>query len=414
MRFVNNSKFTRVPLILYFCLAPLASAAPQTQQSPIAVPTAPFQFAFSGNVAQVPVEISDHLVLVPIRVNGARPSWFLLDTTSATSSLDDVRAVALGLLSPGSSNSSSKSLPKATLEFPDLKVSIPALALGSFGDLSSRVGRAVQGILGADVLSHFVVVIRYDRQTLQLYDPKSFQYKGAGIKLKTQILGGAPAFDAKFNIRHRGTLHGLFAIGTGQAEAMKFSPSFAAAHGFSTLEQKTILFSPLDSTGDFDDRLGRVQSLQFGKITLQDPFAIFPGPSEHSSPGTSSDVAGALGGEILDRFTLVLDYPGQLAIFEPNPHFTDPFVTDMSGLVLVATPPDYRAFGIDRVIEKSPAALAGIAVGDMLEKIDGNPASDYSLSDVRALLRQDGTEHTLTVLRSGQHLQFTLKLKPLV
>ena len=175
MRFANNGKFALLPLILYFCLASLAIAAPQTQQSPAPAPApaTPFQFAFSGNVAQVPVEISDHLVLVPIRVNGARPSWFLLDTTSPTSSLDDVRAVALGLLSPGSTGS--KSLSNAVLDFPSLKISIPSLALDSFGDLSSRVGRAIQGILGADVLSRFVVVIHYDRQTLQLYDPKSFQ-----------------------------------------------------------------------------------------------------------------------------------------------------------------------------------------------------------------------------------------------
>jgi len=395
------------------CLATSVRATPQTPRQTSA-PAVPFQFAASGNVAQAPIKVSDHLALVPVRVNGARPSWFLLDTTSPTSSLDDVRAAALGLLSPGSSSPASKSLPNASLEFPGLKVSIPTLALSSFGDLSSRVGRAVQGILGADVLSHFVVVIRYHRQTLQLYDPKSFQYKGAGVKLKTQMLGSALAIDAKFNIRRRGNLHGLFSIATGQSEAMQFSPSFAAAHRFSTLEQKMILFSPLNSPGDFDDHLGRIQSLQFGKITLRDPFAVFPGQSERPSPLASPNAAGAIGGEILDRFTLILDYPDQFAIFEPNPHLTDSFVADMSGLVLVATPPDYRAFGIDRVIEKSPAALAGIAVGDMLEKIDGNPASDYSLSDVRALLRQDGTEHTLTVLRNGQHLQFSLKLKPLV
>lgn len=418
MPFANATKsaFMLAILLVAPCLATTSvDAAPQAaQQSPSPAPAVSLQFAFSGNVAQVPIEVSDHLALVPIRVNGSRPSWFLLDTASPTSSLDDVRAVALGLLSPGSGNSTSKSLPNVALEFPSLKISIPALALGSFGDLSSRVGRAVQGVLGADVLSHFVVVIRYNRQTLQLYDPKSFQYKGAGVKLKTQILGGAPAIDAKLNIRHRGTLHGLFSIATGQAEAIQFSPSFAASHRFSTLEQKMILFSPLDSPGDFDDHLGRIQTLQFGKIILQDPLAIFPGQSERPSPLASPNAAGAVGGEILDRFTVTLDYLDQLVIFEPNPHFTDPFVADMSGLVLVATPPDYRAFGIDRVIEKSPAALAGIAVGDMLEKIDGNPASDYSLSDVRALLRQDGTEHTLTVLRNGQHLQFTLKLKPLV
>ena len=410
MRFASNGKFALLPFILYFCLASLAIAAPQTQQSP--APAAPFQFAFSGNVAQVPVEVSDHLVLVPVRVNGARPSWFLLDTTRPASSLDDVRAVALGLLPPGSAGS--KSLSNAVLDFPSLKISMPSLALDSFGDLSSRVGRAIQGILGADVLSHFVVVVSYDRQTLQLYDPKSFQYKGAGIRLKMQTLDGVPALGVKFSVRHRGTLQGLFSIATAQAEAIQFHPSFAAAHRFSELGQKMILFSPLDSPGDFDDHLGRIESVQFGKITLQDPFAIFPGKSEHASAQPFSGVAGAIGGEILDRFTLVLDYPDQSVIFEPNPHFSDLFVADMSGLVLVATPPDFRAFGVARVIEKSPAELAGIAVGDMLEKIDGNPASDYSLNDVRALLRQDGTEHTLTVLRNGNHLQFTLKLKPLI
>ncbi|MGH9711531.1 MAG: PDZ domain-containing protein, partial [Candidatus Acidiferrales bacterium] len=376
--------------------------------------TSSLQFTFSSNVAQVPMQVSDHLALVPVRVNGARPSWFLLDTTRPTSSLDDVRAAALGLLSPGSAGSHAKSLPNTVLEFPSLKISIPSLALDSFGDLSSRAGRAVQGILGADVLSHFVVVISYDRQTLQLYDPKFFQYKGAGIRLKMQPLDGVPAVDAKLSIRHRGTLQGLFSIATGQAEAMQFYPPFAAAHKFSELGQKMILFSPLDSPGDFDDHLGRVESMQLGKIVLQDPLAIFPGKSEHASAPPSSGVAGAIGGEILDRFAIVLDYPGQSVIFEPNVHFEDLFVADMSGLVLVATPPDFRAFGVARVIEKSPAELAGIAVGDMLEKIDGNPSSDYSLNDVRALLRQDGTEHTLTVLRNGQHLQFTLKLKPLI
>ncbi|MGB7022335.1 MAG: hypothetical protein WBD73_00920, partial [Candidatus Acidiferrales bacterium] len=225
MRFANKSKFALLPFILCFCLATLASAPPQAQQSPAPAPAAPFQFAFSGNVAQVPVEVSGHLVLVPIRVNGAQPSWFLLDTTRPTSSLDDVRAVALGLLPPGSAGS--KSLSSVVLDFPSLKVSTPSLALDSLGDLSSRVGRAIQGILGADVLSHFVVVISYDRQTLQFYDPKSFQYKGAGVKLKMQTPEGVPALDVKFSLRHRGMLHGLFSIATAQAEAMQFAPSFS-------------------------------------------------------------------------------------------------------------------------------------------------------------------------------------------
>src|SRR5487761_361780 len=246
MSFANAKKpALLLALLAALCLGTNVRATTQTPGQTSA-PAASFQFAASGNVAQVPIKVSDHLALVPVRVNGARPSWFLLDTTSPTSSLDDVRAAALGLLSPGSSSPASKSLPNASLEFPDLKVSIPTLALGSFGDLSSRVGRAVQGILGADVLSHLVIVISYDRQTLQFYDPKSFQYKGAGVKLKMQTPEGVPALDVKLSLRHRGMLHGLFSIATAQAEAMQFAPSFSAAHQFSELGQKMILFSPLD------------------------------------------------------------------------------------------------------------------------------------------------------------------------
>jgi len=416
MQFANLKKSV-LPLVLLvgFYVGASASAAPQSaQQSAAPAATTSVQFALAGNVAQVPIQVSGHLALVPVRVNGARPSWFLLDTTRAVSSLDDVRAVALGLVSPGSANSNSTALPNASLGFPGLKITVPTLTLGSFDDLCSRAGRVIQGILGADVLSHFVVVINYGRQTLQLYDPKSFQYKGSGVKFQTQLAEGVPAIDGKFSVRHRGTLHGLFRIATAQPEAVRFSPSFAAAHRFSELDQKMILFSPLDSPNNFDDHLGRIQTLQFGKIAFQDPLAIFPGQSEHPSAAASSGVAGAIGGEILDRFTLILDYPEQFAILQPNPHFTDSFVADMSGLVLVASPPDFRAFGVARVIANSPAAAAGIAVGDMIEKIDGNPASEYSLSDVRAILRQDGTEHTITVLRNGQSLEFTLKLKPLV
>ncbi|HKV27700.1 MAG TPA: hypothetical protein VJN90_05450, partial [Candidatus Acidoferrales bacterium] len=341
MAFVKPIKLASLAIISCFCLAFIATPALQSRQSSGNAAGNTLHFAFSGNVAQAPIEVSDHLVLAPVRVNGARPSWFLLDTTRRTSALDDVRAVALGLLPAGSAGS--KTLTNPNLEFPGLKISVPLLRLDSLGDLSSRAGRAIQGILGADVLSHFVVVVNYGRQTLQFYDPKSFQYKGAGTKLKMQTVGGVQAVDTKLSLRHRGTLHGLFSIATAQAEAVQFYAPFAAAHKFSELGQKMILFSPLGSPEDFDDHLGRIESVQFGKITLQDALAIFPGKSEHASAFASSGVAGAIGGEILDRFTVFLDYPDQSVIFEPNRHFSDLFVADMSGLVLVATPPDFRA-----------------------------------------------------------------------
>ena len=106
--------------------------------------------------------------------------------------------------------------------------------------------------------------------------------------------------------------------------------------------------------------------------------------------------------------------PARLLYLEPNKHFPDRFVEDMSGLVLVAIPPAFHTFEVAQVIPKSPAEDAGMAAGDMIEKIDGNPISEDTLDNIRALLRQGGIQHVFTVRRNGKLVTFTFTLKPLL
>ncbi|HEV2289636.1 MAG TPA: PDZ domain-containing protein [Candidatus Acidoferrales bacterium] len=381
------------------------------QQSNAAV-----QFALGGNVAQVPVEISDDLVFLPVGINGGRPSWFLLDTSRATSSIDDIRAAALGLHVPGSGDPAGKFISNATLDFPGLRITIPSLALESFGDLSSRIGHAVDGVLGADAVGQLVVAISYDRQSVRFYDPKSFQYFASAVKLPLQLLGGVPVIEAKVSVPHRGSFHGLFSIATGQTEAIQFAPHFASSHDLRGSTERTIPFFPDTTSSDSDSagRLGRLREIQFGKITLSDPIAAFPGKSASSDTHIPSDFAGSLGGKILNRFNIYIDYPAHLLYLEPNKHFPDRFVEDMSGLVLVAIPPAFHAFEVAQVIPKSPAEDAGMAAGDMIEKIDGNPTSEGTLDDIRALLCQGAVQHVFTVRRNGKLITFTFTLKPLL
>lgn len=374
------------------------------------------QFAFSGNVAQVPAQIAATLVLVPVGVNGSQPSWFLLDTTRATSAIDDVRAVGVGLYSPSAGSPMPKSFANVTLEFPGLKISLPSLGLDSFEDFSARMGHAVQGVLGADVLSHLVVQVNYQAQSVQLYDPKAFQYGGRGLQIPLEISSGIPSITGKVTVRHRGKFSGLLAIATAQSEPLAFSPHFATAHSFSSLSERMLPLPGVDAASDTDvrDFLGRVQSLQFGKVTFDDPIAIFPTKSTPSRENLSGTFVCAVGGGILSRFTVILNYPAHLLILEANKNFPNLFSADMSGLTIVAIPPAFSKFEVAYVAPKSPAAAAGISVGDVIEKMDGNPASDYTLDDMRGLLRQDGTSHTVSLLRNGKAIEAKLELKPLI
>ena len=378
--------------------------------------TAQLQFAFGGNVAQIPAKVAAALVLVPVRVNGSQPSWFLLDTARATSAIDDVRAVAVGLYSPSSTDILPKSFSNVTLEFPGLKISLATLSLDSFGDLSARIGHAVQGVLGADVLSHVVLKIDYERQFVQFYDPSAFRYSGRGAQIPLQVSEGIPAVTGRVIVRHRGKLNGLLAIDTGQSEPVAFSRHFAAAHSFSDLTERMLPFPGADAASDTDVRefLGRVQELQFGKVTFADPIAVFPAKSAKGVGDVPAQFVCAMGGGILNRFTVILNMPGRMLILEPNKSFRDAFTADMSGLTIIAIPPAFNRFEVAQVAGKSPGFAAGVAVGDMIEKIDDRAASDYTLDDVKALLQQDGIARKLNLLRNGKTIEVTLRLRPLV
>lgn len=391
-----------------FCSAASAQEAAAPLQSAVQV-----QFSQGGNVAQIPIEQSGNLVFLPAGVNDAQPSWFLLDTARPTSAFDDIRAASQNLIPASTGNARVTSLPNAVLDFPGLKVTVPSLALVSLDDLSSRVGRAVQGILGADVLRHFVVVLDYERSTLQLCDPKSYHYSGKGEKLKWILADGVPAVSGRVEIRGRGKIDGMFRISTGEPEAIVFSASFAAAHDLASLGGTMIPFASASDPEKVEGKLGRVQSLTLGKTVIQSPLAVFPVAASASS-SASAEIVGTLGVGILNRFTLVMDYSGEFFILEPNPRLLDLFTGDMSGLGLIAIPPDYRSYEVAQVMPDSPASDSGFAVGDILVSIDGNPASDSTLDDVRALLRQEDSSHKLTVQRGGKSLDLTIKLKRLI
>jgi len=69
--------------------------------------------------------------------------------------------------------------------------------------------------------------------------------------------------------------------------------------------------------------------------------------------------AGTIGGEILTRFHLVLDYAHHRLGLTPYPGADDRFGFDGSGLAGLS-PPESRTMEITTVYDGSPAAAAGI------------------------------------------------------
>src|SRR5215831_6546150 len=150
-------------------------------------------------------------------------------------------------------------------------------------------------------------------------------------------------------------------------------------------------------------------SVVIGSITIQDPIV---GLSEARS-GSFSDpnFDGNVGSGLLKRFVVTFDYARQfmyLKRIEPIPPDVGTF--DRSGLWLNAHGDGYEVMD---VAPGSAAAQVGLAVGDLITVVDGRPATDAGLSDMRQRLRsgQPGAQVQLTVVRGSQALNITLVLR---
>jgi hypothetical protein len=152
-------------------------------------------------------------------------------------------------------------------------------------------------------------------------------------------------------------------------------------------------------------RLGRAQSLTLGRTVLTGPFATY---ALAQGRGVSGHSAGRIGGAILRRFTLAINYPARSIALVPNANFWRPLETDMSGLALVSV-----AGGVEvsRVEASSSGAEAGIRPGDRLIGIDGQGASALSLEAIRAMLMQHGATRSLSILRNGRELSLPITLR---
>ena len=175
---------------------------------------------------------------------------------------------------------------------------------------------------------------------------------------------------------------------------------------------RTLSSSGMGVGGAVETRIGRAERLELGPFRLAAPItALHPaGTGRISAPGT----AGNIGGAILSRFRVILDYSRRRVILEPNASLDDPFEADMSGLGLVVSPPDLRTVRVARVQEDSPASGAGVRAGDVIERADGRPAGEIGLPALREMLRREGREVRLTLLRGSERIEITLRTRRLI
>lgn len=400
---------------ILFSFVPTLLAAAQPAATPAPPQTLEIHFTSGQSARRIPIELAGGLIFVQARVADT-PLWFFLNTASA-SAFGQKQAQRLGLTieedatgAPQGKKPAGKKLRDLRLSLPDLTLREPVVACFDLDGLQTAVGHKVDGVLGSALIERAVVEIDYRRRTMSLHDPASYRYSGPGSAVPMELDDGKPYVPAKVALRGRAALSGQFLVDTGAESAIRLFSPFVQKYGLLGPPPQTPTPQPTPP-GDEGTIEGivRAEKLELAGSVLREPIVFLSRATDGAF--SDSEHAGSIGGEVLSRFKAILDVARRRLILEKGAHLADPFDYDASGVSLTPQGPDLTTFVVRRVLPDSPAAQAGLQVGDVLLAIDDRPAMLITLRGIRRLFRQDGKEFVLSLLRKGEFVKLRLKCK---
>jgi len=370
----------------------------------------------------IPFELLTRHILIKVRINNSAPLSFIFDTGDEDVIVDLKRARSLGLKLQGAVNVGGAGpgslrgfhVRDASLSVVGLEGTTQPVVLAlPLDDLRPRFGHDIDGIIGADFIKQFVVEVDYSARVLRLHNKDKFGYSGSGEIIPIHLnSAGHPSIPAEITVTGRPPIKGEFVIDSGSGAALALHRPFVEAEHLLGPTQKTIrLLGGGGAGGRIAGRVGRIAELRVGKFRIDNPPTLFS--QDKGGAFASSEFDGNIGGQILSKFTVFLDYGRGRIILEPNASFKDLINPASSGLKLVAEGSDYNTFRVEEMLEDSPATEAGLQPADVILSVDGHPAAELTLTTLLEILEKP-VPHRLSVRRGEQTLQITLTPRRLI
>ncbi len=376
------------------------------------------KFSAGSSARNIKIELSNYLPVVQARVNNSDPLWFIFDTGASNTVIDTKRAAALGLKATGKIVSNGSAGPaeaqrvrNVAIQFPGFEVSGLTVYTLPVDFFSGHFGIPISGVIGNDIIGRVVTEIDYAKKELSFYDAATYRLEGGGETLPVTLQDGLPMIQASFELANR-TFSGTFEIDTGSTGAIQINTPYVRRHNLLSLVKQSKKENLGGVGGMAEAMAARVESVTLGKYRLVNSIGKLSLAKQGDYSSRSYD--GLLGGPIFRRFKLVVDLSKHRITFQPNGSLNDPFEADMSGLELVADGEDLATYTIDDLEPNTPATEAGIKGGETLLAIDGRPASQFSLEEIRQMFMYDGREYDLTLKRDSETVHVKLKLRRLV
>jgi hypothetical protein len=373
-----------------------------------------FSFVSGGDSASIEFSYVNRHIYMPVRIgNSGTERLFLLDSGAGMTMIDEDLASVLGLepggTIPGAGAGGMADFRMTRIpgfntdgvQFEEQTVIIYPIA----GLTEHYSGIETGGILGYDFLSRFVTRIDFEKRMITLYRP------GSQPSVEGADTVQAPLLHKLFSVAAilDGTYEGTFLIDTGANSSVLQKP-FVDANGLLD-GRKTVDISVAGAGGEDRASVARFSSIHIGETGLDSP--VFTVPLGGRGIGAFEGISGVIGNDILERFTVWLDYGNQIVVLKPDRLSGEPFWPDLSGMQISAD--DDGAVVVRLVIPGSPAARAGIHPGDILDRIGGIECAGENIERILSLLRgENGDTLEVDLIRGREKKGAALVLEPYI
>ena len=407
-----------------------------------------FMFESGKEKSKIRFELINNLVIIPVEINNVQLS-FLLDTGVRETLLfnltkiDSIELKNTKLLTiKGINDEEIKALKSEgnVLEVNDLISENHSVyvALNQQEQLSSYLGKEIHGILGYHFFKDFVVEMYYQNQVMKVFPKDTYKARWNRFEeLPLSFYKGKPFVDILVNGNKEKML-----LDTGMSDSVwKLDLDMNSLQDYGHYED----FLGMSISGEVRGKRSKIKELTIVNNQFADVKVAYPDrnllPKELLA---HKERSGSIGGELLKRFNIVLDYENEVMYLKPNRWINEPFYYNKTGIVLrqdaeaanlnrsnplmkslresnfisfidlshILSP----EFIIDHVRKDSPADLVGLKKGDLLMEVNGTKTFRYKLKAINALFYdKDDKRLELTVKRNGKEMKKVLFLKsPLI
>lgn len=354
------------------CLTALLLIAPRLPAA--YCPTAPLFSRLSGTVV-VPAEFRDHSFMVQAMINGRGPFRLLVDTGSAVSLISPEVANAVGARQASTLEAAPTAINGLDEEVDIQEVLLDTLAIGGArfegvpagvtADLAAVAlsrGQKLDGVLGFSVFSDVLLGIDFPGRRLIVSSGRPDGLPPVQTELEMQSRDEIPVISARLQG------HDLqLVVDTGATAGLVLPPQLASSAYWKAEPRPGALVSVLGASTR--EVIGRLKGeLHLGRVAHETPVAsILEGPP-------------CVGVDFLRNFCLLFDqaHDKMWLCSESDEPLPSRPVRSL-GLCLLSDGAGWRVAGI---IPGSPAESAGISPGDVVTRIEGQPAGSWSRDQI--------------------------------